>query len=290
MTIIIDGKKMASEIRKEIAKEVEEFKGKNSFAPKLVVVLVGKDPASELYVKMKAKACEEVGIESQIYNLSEETKEEELLKLVRDLNQDKSVHGILVQFPLPKQIDAKKIVCEINPSKDVDGFHPVNIGRLYEGLAGEHLLPCTPKGIMKMLERMKINLEGKEAVVVGRSIIVGRPVASMLLNRNATVTVCHSKTKNLGEITRKADILVSAVGKERIITRNMVKEGAVVIDCGTSRKGGKSIGDVDFENVKDITSYITPVPGGVGPMTVAMLLENTLEAAKAQIQAETHKQ
>jgi len=271
---IIDGKEIARKIREEIKNEVAALKKK----PGLAAIIVGDNPASEVYVGIKRKTCEEVGIYSEEFKLPEETKEEELLELIRRLNNDSNIHAILVQLPIPKHINVERVFSEISLKKDVDGFSSVNVGILVSG--DEAAVPCTPKGIVRLLEDIGFEIEGKNAVVVGRSEIVGKPTALMLLNRNATVTICHSKTKNLSEITSKADILVAAVGKPKMITADMVKEGAVVIDVGINKVDGKLIGDVDFENVKEKAGWITPVPGGVGPMTVAMLLENTLQQYK----------
>jgi methylenetetrahydrofolate dehydrogenase (NADP+)/methenyltetrahydrofolate cyclohydrolase len=279
MSEIIDGKKVSQHIREEVAKEVEKLKSETGTTPGLAAVLVGDNPASEIYVRNKRKACEQVGIYSEEYKLPKETTQNELLSLIDKLNNDKKIHGILVQLPLPEQIDSTKILRSVFPSKDVDGFHPENVGLLVEG--NPRFISCTPNGIMKMLDFYKIEIKGKEAVVVGRSNIVGKPTAILLLHRHATVTVCHSRTNRLDEVTRRADILVAAIGRPHFITGDMVKEGAVVIDVGINRnKDGKLIGDVDFERVKEKAAYITPVPGGVGPMTIAMLLWNTLESAK----------
>ena len=273
---LIDGKEIARKIREEIKEEVAALKKK----PGLAAILVGDNPASKIYVGIKRKHCEEVGIYSEEYTPPEGTSEEELLQLIRKLNNNDNIHAILVQLPLPKHISVEQVFSEVALEKDVDGFNSVNVGRLIAG--NESSVPCTPKGIIRLLEESGIEIEGKNAVVVGRSNIVGKPTALMLLNRNATVTVCHSKTKNLSEVTSKADILVAAVGKPGMITADMVKEGAVVIDVGINKVDGKLRGDVDFENVKEKAGWITPVPGGVGPMTVAMLLENTLQRYKEQ--------
>ncbi len=247
--------------------------------PGLAVVLVGNDPASRIYVNNKKKACEEIGIRSFEYILPEKTTEEELIQLVETLNKDNSVHGILVQLPLPKHIDAENVLLRISPDKDVDSFHPFNMGRVMIG--DYYFLPCTPAGIMELLIRSGINLVGKECVVVGRSNIVGKPIAMLLLHSNATVTICHSKTRNLKEICRRADVLVVAVGKPKFINADYVKDGAVVIDVGINRlEDGKICGDVDFDSVSEKASYITPVPGGVGPMTITMLLKNTIMSAE----------
>jgi methylenetetrahydrofolate dehydrogenase (NADP+)/methenyltetrahydrofolate cyclohydrolase len=279
MAEIIDGKKVSQHIREEVAREVEKLKNETGTTPGLAAVLVGDNPASEIYVRNKRRACEQVGIYSEEYKLSKETTQNELLSLIDKLNNDKKIHGILVQLPLPEQIESTKILRSVSPSKDVDGFHPENVGLLVEG--NPRFISCTPNGIMKMLDFYNIEIKGKEAVVVGRSNIVGKPTAILLLHRHATVTICHSRTTRLDEVVRRADILVAAIGRPNFITEDMVKEGAVVIDVGINRnKDGKLIGDVDFEKVKGKASYITPVPGGVGPMTIAMLLWNTLESAK----------
>ncbi len=279
MADLIDGKKVSQHIREEVAREVEKLKNETGTTPGLAAVLVGDNPASEIYVRNKRKACGEVGIYSEEYKLPKETSETELLSLVEKLNNDVKIHGILVQLPLPEQINSTKILRSVSPSKDVDGFHPENVGLLVEG--NPRFISCTPNGIMKMLDFYNIEIKGKEAVVVGRSNIVGKPTAILLLHRHATVTICHSRTTRLDEVARRGDILVAAIGRPNFITEDMVKERAVVIDVGINRnKDGKLIGDVDFERVKEKASYITPVPGGVGPMTIAMLLWNTLESAK----------
>lgn len=278
MAKIIDGKQIAKEVRAEIAAECAELK-KKGVVPGLAVVIVGIDPASQVYVRNKKKACEEVGFHSEVFELPEETTEEELLALVKKLNEDVNIHGILVQLPLPKHLDDEVIIANIDPKKDVDAFHPSNVGKIMIG--NYDFLPCTPAGVMVLLEKSGIDVSGKECVVVGRSNIVGKPQAMLLLHANGTVTICHSRTKNLSEVTRRADILVVAIGKADFITGDMVKEGAVVIDVGMNRKAdGKLTGDVDFATVEPKASYITPVPGGVGPMTITMLLRNTLTSAK----------
>ena len=278
MTQIIDGKKISQEIKDELREQVAEQKKLGKEAA-LAVIQVGTDPASSVYVNNKKKACTYIGIGSLSYELPEETTEEELLALVEKLNGDASVNGILVQLPLPAQIDADKVIRAIAPEKDVDGFHPVNVGRLSTGQ--KCFLPCTPAGVMEMLKECGIDPKGKDCVVVGRSNIVGKPMAMLLLAAHGTVTVCHSRTRDLGEVCRRADILVAAVGKRNIITADMVKEGAVVIDVAMNRdEAGKLCGDVDYGPVAKKASYITPVPGGVGPMTRAMLMVNTLEAAR----------
>lgn len=275
---IIDGKEVAASVRESIKKEVEVLE-KDGKKTGLAVIIVGNNPASRVYVNNKKKGCAEVGMESFEYALPEETTTDELLELVEKLNNDTAVDGILCQLPLPKQIDEKKVLNAIAPNKDVDAFHPVNTGHI---MIGDHsFLPCTPAGIMEMLKYYNISVEGKECVVIGRSNIVGKPMAMLLLGQNGTVTICHSKTKNLKEVTRRADILVAAVGKAYFVTPDMVKDGAVVIDVGMNRNAdGKLCGDVDFDKVKDKCSFITPVPGGVGPMTITMLLKNTLTASK----------
>lgn len=269
---IIDGKKISQEIKDEVKEKVEALK-KQGKSFTLAVIQVGTDPASSVYVGNKKKACAYVGIESRAYELPEETTEKELLELVKHLNEDSAVGGILVQLPLPKHIDEDKILLAISPQKDVDGFHPENVGNLSIGRPG--FVSCTPAGVIELLKRSEIEIEGKECVVLGRSNIVGKPMAMLLLRENGTVTVCHSRTKNLKEITRRADILVVAIGKPRFVDASYVKEGAVVIDVGIHRnENNKLCGDVDFDSVAPHTSAITPVPGGVGPMTIAMLMSN----------------
>lgn len=278
MAKIIDGKQIAKEVRAEIAAECAELK-KKGIIPGLAVVIVGTDPASQVYVRNKKKACEEVGFRSEVFELPEKTTEEELLALVKKLNEDVNIHGILVQLPLPEHLDDEVIIANIDPKKDVDAFHPSNVGKIMIG--NYDFLPCTPAGVMVLLEKSGIDVSGKECVVVGRSNIVGKPQAMLLLHANGTVTICHSRTKDLAEVTRRADILVVAIGKADFITGDMVKDGAVVIDVGMNRKAdGKLTGDVDFATVEPKASYITPVPGGVGPMTITMLLRNTLTSAK----------
>src|SRR3989338_9580717 len=279
MTRIIDGKAVALSIRGNLKKEVEIFRKQNGFAPGLATVLVGENPASKVYVKSKNKACEEAGMVSEQIVLSDATSEKELLELVGRLNENPKIHGILVQLPLPKQIRSDKILNAISPAKDVDGFHPVNVGNLVAG--NPCLKSCTPFGIMKLIESIKYDLTGKNAVVVGRSNIVGKPVALMLLAAHATVTICHSKTGNLPDIVRRADLVVAAIGRPAFVKGDWIKPGAVVIDVGINRlPDGKLVGDVEFDEASKRASAITPVPGGVGPMTIAMLLWNTLEAAK----------
>ncbi|WP_058485212.1 bifunctional methylenetetrahydrofolate dehydrogenase/methenyltetrahydrofolate cyclohydrolase FolD [Defluviitalea phaphyphila] len=280
-TIIIDGKKISQDIKDELKKEVEELNKKEIY-PGLAVVLVGNNPASKVYVSNKKKACEYIGIRSFSYELPEETSEEELLNLIDVLNKDEKVNGILVQLPLPKHINEKKILLAINPKKDVDCFHPYNVGLITIGdLDG--FLPCTPAGIIELIKRTNIDIEGKKCVVVGRSNIVGKPVSLLLLSNNGTVEICHSRTKNLSGICKEADILVAAIGKPKFITADMIKEGAVLIDVGINRlENGKLCGDIDFENCKEKAKAITPVPGGVGPMTIAMLMKNCVKAALMQ--------
>ena len=276
---LIDGKAIAAEIRAELKARTQAFEEKYGKKIGLAVVLIGNDPASQVYVRNKVKACEEAGIRSFRHDLPEETTQKQAEELVSALAEDENVHGILIQLPLPRGLDEKRLLSLIPPSKDVDGFLAENIGRLALKEAGT--VACTPLGVMEMLSRSNISVAGKRAVVVGRSNIVGRPMALLLLNADATVTVCHSKTKDLSEECRRADILVAAIGKPKFITADMVKEGAVVIDVGMDRdENGKLCGDVDFENVKEKASAITPVPGGVGPMTIAMLLKNTCDAAE----------
>lgn len=275
MTTILDGKKLSTKILDELAEKLSTFDKK----PHLVVILVGKDSASELYVNIKEKTAKKLDIQSTVLKYPENTTENELLDKINELNNDKNVDAILVQLPLPKHIYPQNIIQAISPKKDVDGFTPENIGRISIG-SEPYAYPCTPKGILKLLDEYNIDLEGKHAVIVGRSNIVGKPLAQMVLNRNATVTVCHSYTKNLSEITKTADILISAVGKNKIIRREMIKSGCIIIDAGTYVINGKSFGDVDYENLFDLVSFITPVPGGVGPMTIASLMENTYELFK----------
>ncbi|WP_352400623.1 tetrahydrofolate dehydrogenase/cyclohydrolase catalytic domain-containing protein [Anaerotignum sp.] len=277
---LIDGKLISGQIKQEAAIEAAELKAQGVI-PCLAVVLVGNDSASQVYVNNKKKACEAVGIRSVSYELSEETKEQELLQLVHQLNVDEGVHGILVQMPLPKHINEEKIILAIDAKKDVDCFHPVNVGLLHTG--GKGFLPCTPAGIIELIKRSGHTIQGQNCVIIGRSNIVGKPVAMLLMQENGTVTICHSKTKNLADVCRRSDIIVSATGKVNTVTADMVKVGAIVIDVGMNRNdAGKLCGDVDFENVKEIAGAITPVPGGVGPMTIAMLMKNCLVAAKKQ--------
>ncbi len=281
MATIIDGKAVSAAVKERVKNQIEELKEKNGVQAGLAVVLVGEDPASKVYVRNKKLACEATGIRSFEYYLPEETTQQQLLDLIDTLNKDKAVNGILVQMPLPKHIDEMTITCAIDPLKDVDAFHPENVGRIMMGIP--EFLPCTPAGVMELIKSVGIEVSGKNCVVIGRSNIVGKPQAMLLLKENGTVTICHSRTKNLSEVTKQADILVVAIGKAKFVTADMVKPGAVVIDVGMDRdENGKLCGDVDFNAVKDIAGYITPVPGGVGPMTIAMLMTNTLTAAKIQ--------
>ena len=278
MAILIDGKETSRIIREEIKAEAEKLT-KLGTQPGLAVIIAGEDPASKIYVRNKKKACEEVGFYSEEYALPGDVTEEELSALIDKLNADDKIHGVLVQSPLPKHLDEKRIVARILPCKDVDAFSEENVGKITLGQA--RFLPCTPAGIMELLKRYNIETEGKSAVVIGRSNIVGKPMALLLLEGNSTVTICHSRTKNLAEYTKKADIVVAAVGKSRLVTGDMIKDGAVVIDVGMNRdENGKLTGDVAFDECEKIASYITPVPGGVGPMTITMLLKNTLTSAK----------
>ena len=281
MAIIIDGKLVSQEVRKNLASEVQEFKDKTGITPGLAVILVGNDPASAVYVRNKHRGCEEAGMNSYQIYLPEETTEEELLSKIEELNGDKNVHGILVQLPLPKHISEDKVIAKISEEKDVDAFNTSNVGKIVTGKYS--FLPCTPAGIMELLKFYNVEISGKECVVIGRSNIVGKPMALLLLAENGTVTVCHSRTKNLAEVTRRADILVVAIGRANFVTADMVKEGAVVVDVGINRlENSKLAGDVNFAEVEPKASMITPVPGGVGPMTISMLLKNTLTAAKNQ--------
>jgi len=279
MAEIIDGKLVSKSVRENLTNEIKKFKKETSITPGLAVILVGDDPASQVYVRNKHKGCIEVGINSYEITMPSNVSEDELLDTIDKLNLDDNVHGILVQLPLPKHISEEKVINRISPNKDVDAFHPENVGKI---VAGKHtFLPCTPAGVMELLNFYNVDISGKECVVIGRSNIVGKPMMLLLLAKNGTVTVCHSRTKNLSEVTKRADILVVAIGKPNFVTRDMVKEGAVVIDVGINRlDNGKLAGDVNFEQVEPIASMITPVPGGVGPMTITMLLKNTLSAAK----------
>lgn len=280
--VLLDGKRVAAEVEVALQEEAARLQSQG-VTPGLAVILVGDDPASHVYVRNKEKACQAVGFASFPHRLPAATSEKELLELIRRLNVDPAVHGILVQLPLPPGFDANRVIQAIDPAKDVDGFHPVNVGRLVSGLPG--FVPCTPQGVMHLLAAYHIPVAGRHAVVVGRSNIVGKPLAQLLLAADATVTVCHSKTQNLADLTRAADILVAAVGKPRLITAAMVKPGAVVVDVGINRLPEGLVGDVDSAGVSEVASYLTPVPGGVGPLTIAMLLKNTLQAARALRQA-----
>ena len=277
MGIILDGKQVSQKIKEELKVEVDLLKQKG-INPKLAVIMVGNDKGSAVYVKNKSKACEKVGIEFEEFLFDENITQEELMNKINELNQDSSITGILLQSPIPRHLDEQMAFNAILPEKDVDGFNPINVGKL--SIGNDAFISCTPFGIVKILEEYKIETEGKHAVIIGRSNIVGKPMAQCLLEKNATVTICHSRTKNLKEITKQADILVVAMGKAKFITKEYVKDGAVVIDVGINRlDDGKICGDVDFESVVDSSSYITPVPGGVGPMTIAMLMKNTVKAA-----------
>ena len=277
---IIDGKKLAKEIRENLKIKCDELKEKG-IHPKLAVIMVGEDKASKVYVRNKSKACDEIGIAFEEFLLNENITQKELIELIQKLNKDKTIHGILLQSPIPKHLNINEAFRTIAPEKDVDGFNPINVGKL--SLNQDTFVSCTPYGIMKMFEAYNIELEGKNLVIVGRSNIVGKPLIQCCLNKNATVTVCHSRTKNLKEHTKNADILIAAIGKPKFITEDMVKDNAVVIDVGINRgEDGKLTGDVDFENVSKKASYITPVPGGVGPMTIAMLMNNVIKAANNQ--------
>lgn len=277
---LLDGKELSKKIKTNLKKECDKLKA-NGIIPKLAVILVGEDSASKIYVRNKSKSCKEVGIEFEETILKENTSMDMLLNIIDELNERKDITAILLQSPIPKGLDIQEAFNRINPEKDVDGFNPLNVGKLMIG--EDTFISCTPYGIIKMLEEYNIDLEGKHAVIIGRSNIVGKPLSQCLLHKNATVTICHSKTNNIEKITKNADILISAVGKINMVTKDMIKEDAVVIDVGMNRKeDGKLAGDVDFENVKEKTSYITPVPGGVGPMTIAMLMNNVIKAAKIQ--------
>lgn len=281
MAITIDGKSIAADIRGELRKSTEAFNVLYCTSPCLAVIQVGNNPASSTYVNNKIKACKEIGFISDSYHFTDNLTEEELLNIISALNHDEAVNGILVQLPLPEHIDETKVINAISPDKDVDAFHPYNVGRLMTG--NTEFLPCTPAGIMELLKRYNIDIAGKECVVVGRSNIVGKPIAHLLLQQNGTVTVCHSKTTNLKEVCKRADILICAIGKAKFFNADYVKPGAVVIDVGINRdENGKLCGDVDFESVEPIAGYITPVPGGCGPMTIAMLMKNTYHAAFVQ--------
>lgn len=282
MAEIINGKELAKKIRRELKKEVAELK-ENGINPKLAVIMVGDDPGSQVYVKNKSKACEKVGIEFEEYLYDSNLTEKELLDIIQKLNNDDSIHGILLQSPVPKHIDINKAFRTISPEKDVDGFNPINVGNL--SIGEDAFISCTPYGIIKMLEEYDIETEGKNAVILGRSNIVGKPMIQCMLNKNSTVTVCHSRTNNIDKILKNADIVIAAIGKPRFVKKEMIKDGAVVIDVGINRlEDGTICGDVDFEKVSEKASYITPVPGGVGPMTIAMLLSNLVKAAKIKNQ------
>ena len=277
--LVINGKEVSAAVRAQIAKDVQTFKEETGVTPGLAVVMVGDNPASAVYVRNKHKACEEVGMYSEVHTLPTETTEEELLTLLRAMNENPALHGILVQLPLPKHINEETVIATISPEKDVDAFHAQNVGRIMIG--NYSFLPCTPAGVMELLDYYKIDPAGKNCVVIGRSNIVGKPQALLMLERNATVTICHSRTKDLASFTRNADILVVAIGRPKFVTKDMVKPGAVVIDVGINRlDDGKLCGDADYEGISEVASAMTPVPGGVGPMTITMLLKNTLTAAK----------
>jgi methylenetetrahydrofolate dehydrogenase (NADP+)/methenyltetrahydrofolate cyclohydrolase len=287
---LLDGKSLARELQHEIAERVMEFVQNNAVTPTLAAVLVGTDPASEVYVRNKRRACEKVGMESRLVRLPPEISQDELMGVVAKLNRDDGVHGILVQLPLPSQIQATRILDAVHPLKDVDAFHPENVGRISQGRP--RYLPCTPQGVLQLLFRNGLAVAEKRVVIIGRSDIVGKPLALLLMQResalgegmaNATVTVCHSRTPNLPTLTREADVLIAAVGKPRFITAEMVRAGAIVVDVGINRVNEQIVGDVDFEAVKEVAGYLSPVPGGVGPLTIAMLLQNTLAAAAAQM-------
>ena len=277
---LLNGTAIAGKFTEMVRHDIEEFKSQYGVTPGLTVVIVGDNPASKVYVARKHKACMEVGMTSEVVRFPETVTEEELLQEIDRLNSDNAVHGILVQLPLPKHINSEKVLERIRPDKDVDGFHPINVGNLSVGK--EDLVPCTPYGVIKMLEISDIPIAGKRAVIIGRSNIVGKPMAMLLLARHATVTICHSRTKDLAAVCREADILVAAIGKAEFVTKDMVKPGAVVIDVGINRVNERLLGDVDFHDVNEVAGYITPVPGGVGPLTIVMLLHNTLKAAKLQ--------
>ena len=280
MATIIDGKNLAKKIRQELKEECDELKN-NGINPKLAVIMVGDDPASKVYIRNKSKACEDVGIDYEEFILKDETTQEELIELIKKLNNDKKTNGILLQSPIPKHLNINEAFKAITYMKDVDGFTPSSVGKLCIG--EDTFISCTPYGVMKMFEEYNIDLTGKDVVILGRSNIVGKPLIQCCLQKNATVTVCHSKTKNLEEHTKRADVVISAIGQSKFVKENMVKDGAVIIDVGINRgEDGKLTGDVDFENVEKKASYITPVPGGVGPMTIAMLMNNVIKAAKEQ--------
>ncbi|HGD3822949.1 TPA: bifunctional methylenetetrahydrofolate dehydrogenase/methenyltetrahydrofolate cyclohydrolase [Streptococcus agalactiae] len=278
MTELIDGKALSQKMQAELGRKVERLKEQHGIIPGLAVILVGDNPASQVYVRNKERSALEAGFKSETLRLSESISQEELIDIIHQYNEDKSIHGILVQLPLPQHINDKKIILAIDPKKDVDGFHPMNTGHLWSGRP--MMVPCTPAGIMEMFREYHVDLEGKHAVIIGRSNIVGKPMAQLLLDKNATVTLTHSRTRNLSEVTKEADILIVAIGQGHFVTKDFVKEGAVVIDVGMNRdENGKLIGDVVFEQVAEVASMIAPVPGGVGPMTITMLLEQTYQAA-----------
>ncbi|HEN2641080.1 TPA: bifunctional methylenetetrahydrofolate dehydrogenase/methenyltetrahydrofolate cyclohydrolase [Streptococcus agalactiae] len=278
MTELIDGKALSQKMQAELGRKVERLKEQHGIIPGLAVILVGDNPASQVYVRNKERSALEAGFKSETLRLSESISQEELIDIIHQYNEDKSIHGILVQLPLPQHINDKKTILAIDPKKDVDGFHPMNTGHLWSGRP--MMVPCTPAGIMEMFREYHVDLEGKHAVIIGRSNIVGKPMAQLLLDKNATVTLTHSRTRNLSEVTKEADILIVAIGQGHFVTKDFVKEGAVVIDVGMNRdENGKLIGDVVFEQVAEVASMITPVPGGVGPMTITMLLEQTYQAA-----------
>ena len=278
MAELIDGKELAKKIRMELKDEVNELK-KQGIKPKLAVIMVGDDKASKVYVKNKSKACEEIGIEYEEFLMDSNITMQDLLSLIDNLNNRDDIHGILLQSPIPKNLDINQAFNKIDYRKDVDGFHPINVGKL--SIGEDCFVSCTPLGVTKMLDEYNIDVQGKNVVIIGRSNIVGKPLIQCMLKKNGTVTVCHSKTQNIKEITKRADILIAALGKAKFVTADMVKDGAVIIDVGINRNDdGKLVGDVDFENIKDKASYITPVPGGVGPMTIAMLMNNVVKAAK----------
>ena len=279
MAVLIDGKLVSAQVRQQIAADGKKLLEETGIRPGLAVIIVGEDPASQVYVRNKKKACEEVGFYSEEYALPAETSQQQLNELLEKLNNDEKIHGILVQLPLPKHLDEKAVIEKIDPAKDVDAFHAVNVGKI---MIGDYdFLPCTPAGVMELIHHTGVSVAGKECVVIGRSNIVGKPMSMLLLHENGTVTVCHSRTRDLAQVTRRADILVSAVGRAKFVTADMVKPGAVVIDVGMNRdENGKLCGDVDFAAVESLASYITPVPGGVGPMTITMLMKNTLTSAR----------
>ena len=279
---IISGKELSKEVREEVRVEVESLKATYGVVPHLVVVLVGNDPASESYVKAKGRACRRAGMDSTIIRKESDTSEAELLQIINDLNSDKGVHGILVQLPIPKHINEDKVIDAISIKKDVDGFHPLNVAYMHLGRPA--ILPATPKGILTMLKSKNITIKGKDALIIGRSNLVGKPVAMLLMAEHATITIAHSRTQNLKEKCLRADIIVAAVGRAHTVTKDMVKKGAVIIDVGVNRVDGKLIGDCDFDDLKDIASFITPVPGGVGPMTITSLLQNTIECFRRSME------